>query len=409
MEIIQQHKDYIKEKFKLIKSGSDLVQILIFVSKEVLKSKQDLNLDLFKKCLDTEAKDRYQTFKIKKKSGGFRTINAPNIHLKHILSCVNIVIQCVDEPHRAATGFVRGKSVIENAKMHIGKNYVLNIDLKDFFHSFDKEKVKECFMRKPFNFNGEKEILAIFLAELCTHPFEIDCVKKAVLPQGAPSSPTITNVICKSMDWDLTELANRYGATYTRYADDMTFSSNHDLYSDAFYEELFQIINSHELTVNSKKTRLQKKGYKQEVTGLVVNEKVNVPRRYVKQLRMWIYLWEKYGYEKAESLFAKDYRKDKGHVKKDKNTMLSVIKGKLNYLKMVKGETDPTYKKLYLRYFHLTNYLFIDEILGVWETEGLNAAISVYEKHKRKEMNYPEPIDVNKLLELFAKAGIKFE
>ena len=145
-------------------------------------------------------------------------------------------------------------------------------------------------------------------------------------------------------------MAKRFGATYSRYADDITFSSNKSIFKkEAFLSELQRIITSQGLTINEKKTRLQEKGYHQEVTGLIVNEKVNTYRRYVKQLRMWLHYIETYGYKKAETLFKKDYVKDKGHIK-EASSMKLVLEGKLLYLKMVKGEQDSTYLKLQDRF-----------------------------------------------------------
>src|SRR5690606_27764009 len=119
---------------------------------------------------------------------------------------------------------------------------------------------------------------------------------KTVLPQGSPTSPILTNMLCRKLDRRLTGLAKRYNLTYTRYADDITFSSSHNIYNDeVFDKELKRIIEEDQnLVINPKKTRLQKAGYRQEATGLIVNDKVNVRKRYVKQIRMWLYYWEKY-------------------------------------------------------------------------------------------------------------------
>jgi RNA-directed DNA polymerase len=161
-----------------------------------------------------------------------------------------------------------------------GHHYVLNLDLKDFFHTFDRNRVKMGFMYEPFNLNGDKETIGIFYWQvLCTHPFEIDSELKTVLPQGSPTSPTLTNILCKKLDRRLNGLANRFGATYTRYADDITFSSPHNIYNDVeFNQELKRIIEEDQkLVINPKKTRLQKSGYRQEATGLIVNDKVKCP------------------------------------------------------------------------------------------------------------------------------------
>ena len=130
--------------------------------------------------------------------------------------------------------------------------------------------------------------------------------------------------------------------------------------------------------INEKKTRLQEKGYRQEVTGLIVNEKVNTYSRYVKQLRMWLHYVETYGYKKAEILFKKDYVKDKGHIK-EASSMKLVLEGKLLYLKMVKGEQDSTYLKLQDR-FNKAFGLDIEKLLQVWETYGIEKAKQVYRK-----------------------------
>jgi hypothetical protein len=294
---------------------------------------------------------------------------------------LNFVLQCIYEPHEAATGFVLEKSIVDNAKKHVGHHYVLNMDLKDFFHSFDRNRVKMGFMYEPFNLNGDKEPLAFILASLCTHPFEVDEEIKTVLPQGSPTSPTLTNILCKKLDRRLNGLANRFGITYTRYADDITFSSPHNIYNDeAFNQELKRIIEEDQkLVINPKKTRLQKAGYRQEVTGLIVNEKVNVRRRYVKQIRMWLYYWEKYGYEKAEHIFKRDYISDKGHIKNMNAHLVNVLDGKLEFLKMVKGVDDGNYKGLKERFDELVGITDpINQLLVIWENEGIEKAMAVY-------------------------------
>ena len=274
------------------------------------------------------------------------------------------------------------KSIVDNAKKHVGHHYVLNMDLKDFFHTFDRNRVKMGFMYEPFNLNGDKESLAFLLASLCTHPFEIDGEVQTILPQGSPTSPTLTNILCKKLDRRLSGLAKRFGATYTRYADDITFSSSHNIYNDEdFNYELKRIIEEDQkLIINPKKTRLQKTDYRQEVTGLIVNDKVNVHRRYVKQIRMWLYYWEKYGYEKAEVIFKKDYIADKGHVKNNNAQLMNVLDGKLEFLKMVKGEKDGTYKKLKHRYGKLAeNINPLNEVIKLWEKEGIELAMQFYD------------------------------
>ena len=395
MKIEQAHIEQIRKQFAELQSKEDLVSLLSD-AKNMLYRKQCEPVQL--KSLTYYAnpaicRKRYRTFAIKKKSGAKRTINAPVKGFKSILRSLNFVLQCIYEPHEATTGFVVGRSIVDNAKKHVGHHYVLNLDLKDFFHTFDRNRVKMGFIHEPFNLKGDKEPIAFLLACLCTHPFEIDGEEKTVLPQGSPTSPTLTNILCIKLDRRLTGLANRFGATYSRYADDITFSSPHNIYKDeVFNKELKRIIQEdQELIINPEKTRLQKSGYRQEATGLIVNNKVNVHRRYVKQIRMWLYYWEKYGCEKAEQIFRRDYIADKGHVKNINTHLVNVLDGKLEFLKMVKGIEDGTYKGLKERYDKLTglkekkDYQKVDleSVLNVLETKGLESALNLFERFKK--------------------------
>ena len=407
---------YIQTTFSSLKSKEDFLDLLNKVKKFMEgENATPFSLSFFTQYVNPKfcEYDRYYIFKIKKKSGGERTIMAPYDELKGILQCFNVVLQTLFTPHPNATGFVQGKSIATGAQMHIGKNYVYNIDLKDFFHSFERKRVKWMFTQAPFNLSGEREPLAFLLASLCTHPIEIEGQTRIILPQGAPTSPTLTNILCYALDKKLRGLAKRFGATYSRYADDITFSSNKSIFKkEAFLSELQRIITSQGLTINEKKTRLQEKEYRQEVTGLIVNVRVNTYRRYVKQLRMWLYYIETYGYKKAEELFKKDYVKEKGE--RSWVHMENVLEGKLLYLKMVKGEQDPTYQKLQQRFDKVFG-LDIEKLLQVWETEGIEKAEKLYkvmivanhiikftninwtEKRKEKEFEKLERVDISLL------------
>jgi len=263
------------------------------------------------------------------------------------------------------------------------------------------------FISEPFLLNGAREPLAFLLASLCTHPFEVNGEIKAVLPQGSPTSPTITNILCKKLDRRLTGLAKRFGAKYSRYADDITFSSFQNIYNNPdFKKELERIILEDnllkingkqvefgpQLKINPDKTRLQKSVHRQEVTGLIVNEKANVRQRYVKQIRMWLHYWEKYGYAKAEQIFTRDYVADKGHVMKGKPNLDNVLDGKLEFLKMVKGGEDTTYISLNKRFLKLTksiepklisdkqNITDLNSVLDAFATKGLDQAMELFKK-----------------------------
>lgn len=364
-QLTEEQIKVIKDRTALLQSKSDFVALLNYVAVMIYGDASKNAFDLKHLTYYANPKissKRYATFEIKKKSGKTRVIHSPSSGLKSILKCFSYVLESACDPHPAAMGFVPGKSIVDNAQTHLHMQHVYNIDLQDFFHSFDRNRVKMGIWRILFIMDKEKEQLAFFLAALCTHPMEIKGKIKTVLPQGSPVSPVLTNILCVSLDRRLQGLAKRYRIRYSRYADDITFSSNRNVFAEEeFQQELHRIIEEDQkLKINPDKTRLQKRGFRQEVTGVIVNEKLNVHRKYVKQVRMWLYYMEKYGPEKAEQLFRADYIRDKGHVKNLSNPMFSVLMGKLQYLKMVKGDDDETYLGLKLRFERATG--IVEEI-----------------------------------------------
>ena len=298
---------------------------------------------------------RYTDFVIPKKRGGERTISAPVVGLKSILSSLNVILQSVYDPSMYAMGFVPGRSVVDNAKIHIGQNYIYNIDLQDFFPSIDKSRVWKRLTCPPFNFCSD---MADVIAGLCTMRLNDGDNVRYVLPQGAPTSPILTNIICEKLDRQLGGLSKRFGLRYSRYADDITFSSMHYVYAEdgEFIAELNRIIADNHFVINTKKIRLQRRGMRQEVTGLVVTDKVNVERKYVRELKTILHIWERYGYMAATNSLMKHrklncvYRRSNAPV-----SLESVVTGKLQYLKMVKGDEDPLYWKLYWKYVNLNS------------------------------------------------------
>jgi len=328
--------------------------------------------------------NRYQTFTIPKKDGGERIIHAPHPRLKSILRAFVKILNILYYPQKEAMGFVPGRSIKDNAKLHQGANYIYNIDLKDFFHRFDRKKVKYALMKPPFSLHGEKEPIAFRLACLFTHPIQETKSKEQpldVLPQGSPASPILTNIMCKRMDRRLSGLAKRFGLKYSRYADDITFSADYNIFNEeVFQHEHKRIINLEGHTINEKKVRLQGKGNRQEVTGLVVNEKVNISRKFVKNLRAYIYRMERYGLDEAQNIYLK-YIDNQSRSNKGKPDIKNVVAGKLEFMRMVKGNTDSTFKKLYLRYAKVVgisieeNYFKEDESSRVTEENKWNENI----------------------------------
>ena len=393
----------ILEEFPKMKTQEDLLDLMNGVEKYLdTKAEREFiplkmkSLNYFKN-IKVSGNNRYSTFSIKKKSGKLRTINAPCTGLKVFQTCLNVIFQAFYQPNANACGFIPGRSIADGAKKHIGKKYVLNIDLKDFFDTIEHHRVKAIFTLPPFNLKDDEEnpnILPYVLANLCCHPKEVtrydkegnpyQCVRN-VTPQGAPTSPIITNLICRQMDRRLLGLAKRFRVSYSRYADDITFSSNNkDVFGEgsAFRVELKRIIEEDQkFRINEEKTRVQSRAYRQEVTGLVVNSKVNVTKRYVKQIRMWLYLWEHYGYEKASECFLRDYNKSKGQAEHGTN-LENVLCGKLNYMKMIVGSDNAAYLKLAERFEALREAdepgINVSVILDVWEKDGIEKAMEAY-------------------------------
>ena len=311
-------------------------------------------------CNPNNAFHRYRQFKIRKKTGGFRQITAPrNRSFMLILQYLNEIFKALYTPSDYAMGFAAGRSVVTNAKVHQGQNYILNLDIKDFFPSIEQPRIWKRLQLKPFNFPIP---IANVIAGLCSMKEireEENGVRKEfyVLPQGAPTSPIITNMICDNLDRRLSGLAKRFGLHYTRYADDITFSSMHNVYQSEgeFFNELKRIIKGQGFIINDKKTRLQKLGARQEVTGIIISKKLKVTQKYVRDIRNILYMWDRYGYSTAYSKFYPKYKAEKGHVKKGMPDLINVIDGKLMYLKMVKGEDDPVYKKLHEKFLVLAD------------------------------------------------------
>lgn len=291
----------------------------------------------------------YIDFQIpKKKRGEFRTISAPCPGLKVIQTCLCKILTDYYKPHAAAMGFVQGRSVADNAKVHVGQEYVYNIDLKNFFPSIKGGRIYKRLLAKPFLLDPAT---ANMIVRLCCG---VDENGVEVLPQGAPTSPILTNIICERLDRKLSKLAKAYDLRYTRYADDITFSGVNNKFNPEgnFCQALKRIIEEEEhLRINEDKTRVRGRNQRQEVTGLSVNEKANVSKDYVKQIRTMLANWEKSGYDYAQARFLEHYHPTKNV--KGMHHIENILGGKLAYMQMVKGTQDPTYSKLNARYLAL--------------------------------------------------------
>ena len=246
----------------------------------------------------------YTTFKIPKKNGGFREINAPQNELKMIQKkLVSFLEEKMKDKFKtinASHGFVKERSIITNAKIHKNKKIVLNLDLKDFFDSFHFGRVKGFFEKnKDF-----KSFFPELTSELATLIAQLVCFN-GKLPQGAPSSPLLTNLICNIFDVRVLKLAKKYKLAYSRYADDLTFSTNYKGFIrnlEKFKEDILLEIKKNGFEANMKKYRLTFQNSRQEVTGLTVNKKINVSSEYYKYTRAMAHSLYKNGEFKIDKI-----------------------------------------------------------------------------------------------------------
>lgn len=238
----------------------------------------------------------YHSFTLPKKTGGERLISAPMPRLKRAQYWVLDNILAKVPAHDAAHGFLAGRSIVSNAAPHAGHDVVINLDVKDFFPSIAFGRIKGVFRHL-----GYGEAMATLLALLCSEnraqAWQVDGEKlfvggkarERVLPQGAPTSPMLTNLLCRRLDRRLLGLARQLGFVYTRYADDLTFSASGEAARDNVGRLLGRvrwILRDEGFTPHPDKERVMRKGRRQEVTGLVVNaDKPGVSRETRRRLR----------------------------------------------------------------------------------------------------------------------------
>lgn len=371
----------------------------------------------------------YHSFEIPKKSGGIRRIHAPVDQLRYIQEKIYTLLwnhqttlhQEMKNNSNIAHAFIKEKSTTTNAQIHRNKYVVLNVDLESFFESFHFGRVAGYFEKNRY-FALPHDI-AIMIAQLtCYH---------GSLPQGAPTSPIITNLICQILDYRILKLAKKYKMDYTRYADDMTFSTNNRAFiekKDGFLNELGDIIQRAGFSVNRKKTRISLKDSQQIATGLVVNKKIAVPAAYYRETRAMAHHLYRYGYftidGKRGSLaqlegrfsYITQYTKNNSATIKDKYVFQRALDGRereyrkfLFYkyfyvnekpLVLTEGKTDIRYikaalKKLYLEYPTLITkdetgeYIFHIDFLNRFNTA------------KTKNTGLPQPKKLNRLVKYF--------
>jgi len=241
---------------------------------------------------EVATRTHYVSFDIKKKSGGIRTLSSPHVALASTQKWIfrEILDRLPTEP--AAHGFVLGRNIFSNAIPHVRKDVVINMDLENFFPSISFERVRALFIRI-----GYSPSVSTILGLLCT-----ECPRRRAtfkgqtyivatgprgLPQGACTSPALSNQVVRRLDRRLQGLANRMGLSYTRYADDVTLSGDEGLASRIGYVMacVRHIAQDEGFSVNEKKSRVLRSSCQQSVTGLVVNDKATLSRQKIRRLR----------------------------------------------------------------------------------------------------------------------------
>lgn len=236
----------------------------------------------------------YRRFSLPKKTGGVRTISAPMPRLKRaqywVLDNILAKVPC----HDAAHGFLAGRSIVSNAAPHAGQGVVINLDLKDFFPSIAYPRIKGVFQALGYS-EATATLLALLCSENVCDELQVDGERffvgrkahERVLPQGAPTSPMLTNLLCRRLDRRLQGAARKLGFAYTRYADDLSFSASGDAagLTGRLLRQVHFILKEEGFTPHPDKQRVMRAGERQEVTGIVVNQQPAVSRTQRRALR----------------------------------------------------------------------------------------------------------------------------
>ncbi|HEX8833150.1 MAG TPA: reverse transcriptase domain-containing protein [Abditibacteriaceae bacterium] len=284
--------------------------------------------------------DHYHHFKIPKKSGGLRSISAPKSQLRAAQSWLLENVLTPVPVHEAAVAFRPGLNIADNARRHAGSTAILRIDLKDFFPSITFVRVKKMFERLGFN-EGVSSIFALICTEAPRVELSLDgqkhyvAVTQRFLPQGACTSPAITNILCHRLDKRLSAAARKMGFVYTRYADDLIFSSSGSRpHVSAMRDLATKVVTDERFTVNDDKTSVMRPRSRQTVTGLVVNSQNSqdgqgaprVSRRDIRNFRAFLHQYEKQGREAMTEKLGQD--------------SLAYARGYLSFIHMVSTEQE---------------------------------------------------------------------
>ncbi len=294
-------------------------------------------------CMEMMAKPVYTSFSIPKKSGGRRLIESPEPDLKLVQSAIVSYLNTLYRASEQVHGFVKKnqyqpiRNNLTNAQMHLKRPFLLNIDIKDFFHAISTKKVVAALQLEPFGLPYE---FAAQLALLCTY--------EGHLPMGAPSSPLLSNIVCRHLDFRMQQLMGNYlndTIVYTRYADDLSFSSL-DAFPVFFDQLVLDVLSKEGFEVNLKKYRMAGPNQAKYVTGVKINKHLNLDRRYYRLLRAILHDAETNGLTHAMQNYA---RKNAHKTIVNEKQFVRMLYGKIRYMERVKGAEDPITYATFLR------------------------------------------------------------
>lgn len=285
----------------------------------------------------------YHAFNIKKKSGKDRIITAPNQRLKFLQRKIADLLTPLYNRRNPVHGFVAERSVKTNAQSHLGSKFIVNLDLKEFFPSISQKRVIGM-LRSLGIHSGAAEAIGII------------CCLNGCLPQGAPSSPILSNMICFRLDKELMQFAKSTRCIFTRYADDLSFSSYQPLTGlfdaappssgrfspDLLAEKLRLIFGANGFALNPDKAHYADRNSRRTVTGIRINEALNLDRKYIRNLRSALYSVETLGAPDAEKKYHEAYG--------GKTTIGQHLQGKVAWLGFIKGLSDPVFRSIASRF-----------------------------------------------------------
>jgi retron-type reverse transcriptase len=285
----------------------------------------------------------YQHFSIPKGSNKVRMISAPDRRLKFLQRRLADKLTELYKPRNPVHGFVAERSVKTNALAHLHRRFILNVDLKDFFPTISQNRVEGMLSSL-----GIDARVAEIIARICCN--------NGHLPQGAPSSPVLSNMICFRLDKKLMGIAKEARCIYTRYADDITFSCHQPptalfettlppagrFSPDLFSPKLRDVFQQNGFAINADKVHYADRHSRRIVTGLKVNELLNVDRRYVRNIRAALHSTEALGITKTEKKF---HEKHGGRF-----SLAAHLRGKISFLIHIKGQSDPVVRSITLRF-----------------------------------------------------------